>query len=183
MTFRLFYERIADISKEKEFHPMKKSVICLLLCLCMILAGCGEVAGEIAGNVADAAKKELENQIKTTFETYKIEILDMKTAAGKLSGESGDIQFFCAVLVQSESDAVPTAIAENLSKMFHDAGITVQTESVISNDYLEHKELSFKFDSFGDGKAYYCVWCYTDKLPSLDDLKEITSNLSTDSVG
>ena len=59
----------------------------------------------------------------------------------------------------------------------------VQTESAISNDYLEHKELSFKFDSFGDGKTYYCVWCYTDKLPSLDDLKEITSNLSTDSVG
>lgn len=162
---------------------MKKAVICLLLCLCMILAGCGEVAGEIAGNVAEAAKKELENQVKTTFETYKIDILDMKTAIGKLSGESGDIQFFCAVLVQSDSDAIPKSTADTLSKLFHDAGITVQTDAAINNPYLEHKELSFKFDSFDDGRTYYTVWCYTDKLPSLEDLKDIQSALSTESVG
>ena len=46
-------------------------LVTLLLCG---LAGCGEVAGEIAGNVAEAAKKELENQVKATFEKYKIEI-------------------------------------------------------------------------------------------------------------
>ena len=162
---------------------MKKSVICLLLVLCLVLAGCGEVAGEIAGNVADAAKKELENQIRQTFETYKIDIVEMKTAVGKLNGESGDLQFFCAALVQSDSEAIPQSAADTLSKMFHDAGITVQTDGDIENPYLEHKELSFKFSDFQEGKTYYCVWCYTDKLPSLEDLKDLQSKLSTDSVG
>ena len=164
---------------------MFKKLIALVLALCLLLAlaGCGEVAGEIAGNVADAAKKELENQIKATFEKYKVEILDMKTAVGKLSGDSSDIQFFCAVLVQSDSDAIPQSVADTLGKLFHDAGINVQTEAKISNSYLQTKELTYKFDSFGDGKTYYTVWCYTDKLPSLEDLKDLKDSLSTEGVG
>ena len=163
---------------------MKKSVICLLLCLCMILAGCGEVAGDIAGNVADAAKKELENQIKQTFETYKIDIIEMKTAVGKLNGESGDIQFFCAVLVQSDSDAIPQSAADTLSKLFHDAGVVPQGgDGDVQSEYLEHKSITYKFDSFSDDKQYFTVWFYTDKLPSLEDLKDLQSKLSTDGVG
>jgi len=155
----------------------------LLLCLTLSLAACGGVAGEIAGNVADAAKKELENQVKATFEKYKIEILDMKTAVGQLDGSSSDVQFFCAVLVQSDSDAIPQSAADTLGKLFHDAGINVQTAAAIENPYLQNKELSFKFDGFGDGKTYYCVWCYTDKLPSLEDLKNLKDTLSTEGVG
>ena len=155
----------------------------LLLCLILSLAACSGVAGEIAGNVADAARKELENQVKATFEKYKIEILDMKTAVGKLSGQGEDLQFFCAVLVQSDSDAIPQSAADTLGKLFHDAGINVQTAAAIENPYLQNKELSFKFDGFGDGRTYYCVWCYTDKLPSLEDLKNLKDTLSTEGVG
>ena len=154
----------------------------LVFGLFLSFSGCG-VAGEIAGNVAEAAKKELENQVKATFEKYKIEILDMKTAVGKLSGTGGDVQFFCAALVQSDSDAIPQSAADTLSKLFHDAGINIQTGAEIENPYLEHKELSFKYDSFGDGKTYYTVWCYTDKLPSLEDLKEIKNALTTEGIG
>ena len=155
----------------------------LVLGLLCTLAGCSDVAGEIAGNVAEAAKKELENQVKATFEKYKIEILDLKTAVGKLSGDSSDIQFFCAVLVQSDSDAIPQSAADTLSKLFHDAGITVQSGTAIENAYLEHKSLSYKYDTFEDGKAYYTVWCYTDKLPTVEDLKELKEVLTTESVG
>ena len=70
---------------------MKKfTAFLMVLVLLVSFAGCSEVAGDIAGNVADAAKKELENQIKATFETYKIDILDMKSAVGKLNGETSD---------------------------------------------------------------------------------------------
>ena len=155
----------------------------LLLCLTLSLAACGEVAGEIAGNVAEAAKKELENQVKATFEKYRIEILDMKTAVGKLDGSSSDVQFFCAVLVQSDSDAIPQSAADTLGKLFHDAGIHVQTAAAIENPHLQNKELAFKFDGFGDGKTYYTVWCYTDKLPSVEDLKNLKDALSTEGVG
>ena len=153
---------------------MKKFITFLMvLTILFSFAGCSEVAGEIAGNVADAAMKELEKQVKLTFEKYKVEIIEFKTAAGKISNASGDTQFFCAALITSESDAIPLTIAENLGKLFHDAGITVQTSGSIENSYLELKPLSFKFEGFGDGKTYYTVWCYTDRLPTLEDLKEM----------
>ena len=155
----------------------------LVLGLLCALAVCSDVAGEIAGNVAEAAKKELENQVKETFEKYKIEILDIKTAVGKLSGDSSDVQFFCAVLVQSDSDAIPQSAADTLSKLFHDAGTKVQTGAEIESSYLEHKNLSFRQEAFEEGKTYYTVWCYTDKLPSLEDLKELKELLTTEGVG
>ena len=161
---------------------MKKFIVFLMVLVMLAsLAGCGEIAGDIAGNVADAARKELENQIKATFETYKIEILDMKSAVGKLSGESGDIQFFCAVLVQSDSPAIPQTAANTLSKLFHDAGIQIQSGAKIENGYLQNKELSFKLE--GDGKTHYAVWFYTDKLPTLEDLKGLIDTLATEGVG
>jgi len=153
----------------------------LVLGLLCSLAGCSDVAGEIAGNVAEAAKKELENQVKATFEKYKIEILDLKTAVGRLNGDSDDVQFFCAVLVQSDSDAIPQSAANTLSKLFHDAGIQLQSGAKIENSYLQHKDLSFKQE--GDGKTHYAVWFYTDRLPSLDDLKDLKAALSTEGVG
>ncbi len=123
--------------------------------------------GEIAGSVAEAAKQELEKQVKATFQKYKVDIIELKTTAGKLNGQSGDIQVFCAALVQSDSEALPQSVADTLGKLFHDAGIMVQTGSKIESAYLEHKELRFQFDGFQDGKTYYTVYCYTDKLPSL----------------
>ena len=162
---------------------MAKKFLALILALLIIstLAGCGEVAGDIAGNVAEAAKKELENQIKQTFETYKIEILDMKSAVGKLNGESGDVQFFCAVLVQSDSPAIPQSAADTLSKLFHDAGIQLQTGAKIESTYLEHRELAFKQE--GDGSTHYAVWFYTDRLPSLEDLKALVPSETAEGVG
>ena len=153
---------------------MKKLMsLVLALLLLVSLAGCSEVAGEIAGNVAEAAKKELENQIRITFEKYKVDIIEMKTAAGKLNGESGDSQFFCAVLVKSDSDAIPQSVADALGKVFSDAGVTAQggASSEVKNDYLEHKSIAYKFDSFYDGNKYYTVWCYMERLPTLEDLK------------
>jgi len=155
----------------------------LVLGLLCSLAGCSDVAGEIAGNVAEAAKKELENQVKATFEKYKIEILDLKTAVGRLNGDSDDVQFFCAVLVQSDSDAIPQSAADTLSRLFHDAGFRAQTGAEIESSYLEHKTLSFKQEVFEAGKDYYTVWCYTDRLPSLEDLEALKEVLTSEGVG
>lgn len=162
---------------------MKSRILCVLLALVTLLtlmAGCGEIAGEIAGNVADTAKKELEAQVKAAFEKYKVDIVELKTTIGKLNGDSEDIQFFCAALVQSDSEKMPTEIAETLGKMFHDAGITVQTGSKVENAYLEHKSLSFKFSDFDGEKTYYVVWCYTDKLPSLSDIMATETTPATE---
>ena len=150
----------------------KFAALVLVIGLLCSLTGCG-VVGEIAGNVAEAAKKELENQVKLTFEKYKVEVIEFKSTSGKLSSAFDETQFFCAALIASESDAIPATIAENLKKLFHDAGIMIQTASNIENSYLEQKSLSFQFDGFQDGKTYYTVWCYMDRLPTLEDLKEM----------
>lgn len=158
-----------------------KRIVAVLLCLLLtvsMLSACGGVVGEIAGNVADAAKAELEAQVKATFEKYKVEILELRTAVGKLNGSSGDMQFFCAALVASDSPALPQSVADGLNKVFHDAGIAEQSGPDVVSSYLEHKSLSYKFADFGDGKTYYTVWCYTDKLPELSDLAALTESLS-----
>ena len=165
---------------------MYKRIFCAFLALILgmsCLTGCGQVAGEIAGNVADAAKKELENQIRITFEKYKVEIVEMKTAVGKLNGDTGDNQFFCAVLTRSESDAVPQSVANSLSKLFHDAGVLPQSGSEVESDYLEHKSVTYKFSAFDDGSNYYTVFFYTDRIPTLEDLRNLISTLATEVAG
>ena len=166
---------------------MFKRFISLVLVLILALgcfAGCGGVAGDIAGNVAEAAKKELEEQVKATFEKYKADVVELKPLLGKLNGDQGKNQFFCAALVRSDDPAIPQSAADTLGKVFQESGISVQTGPKVESDYLEHKDLSFKFDSFDDGETYYLVWCYTDKIPSMEDLKDLKDQLnSTESVG
>jgi len=160
---------------------MKKKVLCVILAaLLMIisLAGCSEAVGEIAGNVAAVAQAELEAQVKAAFEKYKVNVIEFRPLLGKLNGEAGNIQFFCAALVQSDSEAVPQDVAETLSKIFYDAGLTLQTGTAIESSYLEHKSLAYKFTDFEAGKTYYTVWCYTDKIPSLSDLESAVKSTS-----
>ena len=158
---------------------MNRKMISLLLAAALLagmLSGCG-VISEIAGNVADAAMAELEKQIKDTFETYKVDVVEMKTAVGKLNGSDGKIQFFCAALVKSESASVPQSCADALSKVFTDAGLTPATGSRIESPYLQHKEISFKFTDFDSSADYYVIYAY------MDDLAKFLSLQPTEAVG
>lgn len=132
--------------------------------------GCGEKAGEIAGSVADAAKTELEEQVRELLEEYKVDVIELKTAAGELNG-SGQTQFFCGMLVQANSESVLQSCADALGKVFEDAGVQPQTSSKIESEYLTNREISFKFTEFEDGKDYYLIYAYTSKLPSLSGSK------------
>lgn len=137
----------------------------LVLVLLLMLSGCSQTVGEIAGNVADAAVRELEVQVRQTLEEYKIDVLEVKSTAGKLNDDNdSDLQFFCAVLVRSNSDALPRRCADALGKLFRQSGISTQTRSEIDSDYLVNKSLSFKHTDFSQGN-YYLIWVYTS-LPA-----------------
>lgn len=147
---------------------MNRKLISLVLAIVMILClftGCDTV-GKIAGNVADAAMKELETQVKAVLEEYKIDLIEMKTTAGKLNDGEGSLQIFCAILVRSDNDAVPRSCAETLGKIFADAGVMVQTGSEIESSYLVHKDLSYTYTGFGDGDTYYTIYVYSNIDPS-----------------
>lgn len=139
-------------------------VLALILALLVTLGGCGEAVGEIASNVADAAAKELEVQVKATLEKYKVEVIEVKSAVGKLNNDSdSELQFYCGVLVRSNSDTFPQSGAVALGKLFEQAGVHAQTKSEIDSDFLVNKDLSFKHTDFSSGD-YYLIWAYTSSL-------------------
>ena len=151
---------------------IRMSVIFLVFALCLsLLSGC-DVVGEIAGNVADAAMKELENQIKSTVEEYKVDVVEVKSAVGKLNNASdSDLQFFCGVLVRSNSNALPEGGADAVGKLFEQSGIQPQNGSEIRSELLTNKSISFKHTVFSDGD-YYLIWVYTSSLTQkLKDLE------------
>lgn len=142
------------------------SLVLVVALLLPGLVGCGDTVGEIAGNVADAAKAELEKQVQQLLDEYKVDVIEVKTAVGELNG-SGKLQFFCGVLVTSNSTTLPQSCADALGKLFEDTGVVPQNGSKIDSDYLQHKDLSFQFSAFDDGRDYYLIYAYTSKLPSL----------------
>lgn len=145
---------------------MKKrfAALVLIAALLLSLCSCSEVMGEIAGNVADAALKELELQIKETLQEYKVEIVEIKSAVGQLNDASDStLQFFCGVLVRSNSDALPNSGANALDKLFEKSGIQKQTGSKIENELLQNKSISFKHTDYS-ADNYYLIWVYTSSL-------------------
>ena len=152
---------------------MVRKVVSLVLAafmLCGIFAGCNAV-GEIAGNVADAAMKELENQVKATLEKNKVNVVELKTAIGKLNDEGSEMQFFCAALVKSDTDTVVNGAAEAMGAVFEKSGVLVQTGSKVESEYLVHMDITFKHSDFSDG-TYYVIYVYISdmsiKLPELN---------------
>ena len=145
---------------------MKHRIAALVLTFALLfsLCGCNEIVSEIAGNVADAALKELEEQVKETLQEYKIEIVEVKSSIGKLSDESdSSSQFFCSVLVRSNSDALLSGAAGALNAVFDRTGVQVQSGSKIENDLLQNKSLSYNHTDFSTGN-YYTIWAYTVSL-------------------
>ena len=145
---------------------MKYRFIAFILTLSLLLAlcGCGDVVNDIAGNVANAAMEELEQQIKKTVEEYKVTVVEIKSAVGVLNNTSDSkTQFFCGVLVRSNSDALPQSGSEILGNLFEQAGIQPQSCSKIENELLTNKEISFKHSDFSSGD-YYLIWAYTSSL-------------------
>ena len=154
---------------------MNRKYISLVLALMLVLSlftGC-EAVGQIAGSVADAAIAELETQIRAILEEYKMDVIELKTTAGKLNDGEGDIQFFCAVLVRADNDAVPRSCADALGKVFQNSGIMPQTSRSIESPFLVNKTLDYSYTGFGGEENLYTIYVYSSVEPSriLEGLK------------
>ena len=157
----------------------------LILSLLTVLCGCGSIVSDIAGNVADAAMEELEQQIKEAVEEYKVQVVEVKSAVGKLNNDSdSDLQFFCGVLVRSNSDMLPQIGYDFLGDLFEQSGIQAQHGSKIENELLVNKEVSFNHKDFSSND-YYMIWVYTSSLTQkLSEIKLPTDWLKeTESPG
>ena len=156
---------------------MKRKFLALILAAsqALSLCACGETAGQFADSVMNAAMTELKNQMTQLLEKNKLEVVEVKTAFGKLNDDGGKYQFFIAALVKSNSTSVAQSTANSLDKIFSDAGLTAQSGSQLSNSHLVHKEITFKQTDFSAGN-YYVVWGYAAdlsiELPDLGALLE-----------
>ena len=157
---------------------MKRKLLALILAVFMTLSlcGCGETAGQIADSVMDAAMKELKNQVAQLLEKNKLEVVEIKTAFGKLNDEGGKYQFFIAALVKSNSTSVPQSTADAMDKLFSEAGLNEQNGSALENAHLIHKDITFKHSDFSAG-GYYVIWGYAADLSI--DLPDFTGIAET----
>ena len=139
------------------------SVILLFALSLCLFTGCSETVSEIAGNVADAAKTELENQVKAAIEKNKVEVIEMKTVYGKLNDDGSESQFFCGALVKSGSTNLPKAAADAVGMLVTEAGLLEQTGSKVESEHLVHKDLVFEHSDFSTGD-YYVIFAYHKDL-------------------
>lgn len=149
-----------------------RKLFCIFLALALIaaLAGCS-AAGDIANKVAQAAMEELKVQVQATFEKNKIEVLQVKSALGKLNDDGGKLQLYLAFLVRSENPQQIQSTADALSKV-GTAGFAPQLGTKVESPYLTHKEISFDADKLTDPTNCYLVYLYIPEFSV--DLPEIT---------
>ncbi len=143
---------------------MSRKIIILVLILSLgvcMFSGC-DAATKFTDDVSQTAKAELEKLVKSTLEKNKIDVVEVKTAVGKLN-DTGKLQFFCAALVKANSDSIPQTCADALGKIFEDAGLKVQTAPAVDSPYLVHKTVTFKHTDYTDG-TYYMVYAYQSNL-------------------
>lgn len=161
---------------------MKVRMIALLLalsCLFCALPGCATVM-EVTGEVVNAAKEELENQIREKLGEYKVTPVELKSAFGTLNDDGGKYQCFYAILVQTDTQSHVTKCVETLGKAFSDSGYSVQTDSAVESEYLVHKTVTYDHTDFSAGN-YYTIYVYVaDLLQIVPTPKETTAPTETE---
>jgi hypothetical protein len=143
---------------------MKKLVALFVACACVLclFSGCSDMS-EIADNVLEAAREELLEQIQAKVEEYKVNIIETKTAVGKLNDQGGQYQFFCALLIQTNAESSAEDCAEAVAALAGKAAYMPQTGSQVVSEYLVHKTITYDQTDFSAGN-YYTVYVYVEDL-------------------
>ena len=145
------------------------TVACLLCCF----AGCSGTLTEIKDSVLAAAKTELENQIKAKIAENKVEVLETKTAFGKLN-DDGKYQFFCAMLIQTNSEENASDCARTLGGLFGETSYQPQTGSAVEHEYLVYKTVTYSRTDFSEGN-YYTIYVYVEDMTQVVDVSKLTA--------
>ena len=139
---------------------MKRKLTALVLIVALVLTfgGCAEFS-QVAGDALASAQQQLEQKIQAALDQYKVDIVELKTAVGKLNDEGSDWQFFCAILVKAEKETMVSNCTQALEKVFDQTGSQLQTQSNVEHPLLKHKSITFSHSDFSDG-TYYLVYGY-----------------------
>ena len=162
-------------------RKLLKPIISLVILVCLIgvvcrYFGCGDSFDQVTDTVLTAAKTELEKQISAKIAENKIDVVETETAFGKLN-DNGEYQFFCALLIQTNSEDNAASAAAKVADLFGEASYLEQTGSTVEHEYLVHKTVTYDHTDFSEGN-YYTIYIYVEDITEVVDL----SKLSTEST-
>ena len=151
------------------------SAVLALACVLCLLCGCEQI-GKVADDILEAAAKELLNKVKTAVEEYGVEVVELKSEKGQINDDGGEKQFFCAVLIRTNSEKSAEDCAGAMAKLFGKAGQMKQTDSKVESEFLENKSITYSHTDFS-GDNYYTVYVYVEDIAKLINLDELAQKL------
>lgn len=160
---------------------MIRKLIALILvaaCVAGVAAGCGEIASDITANVLEAAKAELENQVKAKIEEYKVTVVETKTAVGNINDADAEHQFFFALLIQTDSEDSAAACADAVGKLFGTSGYMAQSDKAVNSEYLTKQFLTYNTTDYKEGN-YYTVYVYVEDITKVVDIQALKDQLAS----
>ena len=86
---------------------------------------------------------------------------EIESAYGKLNGNGNGINYFVAILIQTDDPAEIERLVAVLEEKYDDAGYYKQEKNKIESKYLEHRDLYF----FNYATRGYVVWFYESSHP------------------
>jgi hypothetical protein len=158
---------------------MKKIIAFLLILACVggLATACGEIASDITSSVLEAAKKELETQVKEKVAEYKVAVVEMKTAFGDINESSAENQFYCAVLIKTDSEESASTCSGALGKVFGKSGFEKQTSNKVESEFLTKQTITYNHADY-EGGNYYTVYVYVEDITKVVDMEAIKDKLS-----
>ena len=104
----------------------------------------------------------MEGDLENALSKVDIEVIESRSVCGKLNGNGNGMNFFAAVLVKADPEALDACIAD-LSSTHEVVEYICQNNKKIAVRYLEHASLTYSHADYTDGE-YYTVYIYDSSL-------------------
>jgi len=113
--------------------------------------------------------QDFKSEIKDCEE---LEIIDSKSACGKISGNGNGMEFYGAVLVKAECEEDVEELVSSIDDDYNKVGYYIQADKQIDASPIDG-HIFLEYESFpNDGKTYYTVYYFTShKLSTEFDIR------------
>lgn len=144
-----------------------KSLIAVAVAITLLIAGV--VAFFLGLNQNSIISWKLTRDLKSDINNIDaLEIIDSKSACGKISGNGNGMQFYGAVLVKADSEEDIAELVSSVDNDYEIVGAYVQTDKEIDVEPVGG-HIFLEYDSFpNDGSTYYTVYYFTTHKFSTD---------------
>ncbi len=144
-----------------------KIIIAVVLAIFLLIIGV--VAFFLGFNQNSVISWKLMQDFKSEIkDCEELEIIDSKSACGKISGNGNGMEFYGAVLVKAESEEDVEELLSSIDDDYDIVGYYIQTDKQIDASPIDG-HIFLEYDSFpNDGKIYCTVYYLASHKLSID---------------